>query len=82
MILYVDRVLEHDTYERAAGALRRLDQAVSRVPKELELKAYTAYANTRRDCAAISPSTRVPVAGSSGIWPDRKTMLPRRTAWE
>ncbi|MEZ4389695.1 MAG: tetratricopeptide repeat protein [Polyangiales bacterium] len=45
VILYVDRVLEHDTYERAVGALRRLDQAVTRVPKELELKAYTAYAN-------------------------------------
>ena len=45
VILYVDRVLEHDTYERAVAALRRLDQAVTRVPKELELKAYTAYAN-------------------------------------
>jgi len=57
VILYVDRVLEHDTYERAVGALRRLDQAVTRVPKELELKVEEVRREQRvaprvhRECA-------------------------------
>src|SRR5690242_6958500 len=38
--------------------------------------------NTRRACVAMSPSTSWPVAGSSGIWPDRKTKPPLRTACE
>src|SRR6478736_5937058 len=38
--------------------------------------------NTRRVCVLMSPSTICPVAGSSGICPDRKRKPPRRTAWE
>src|ERR1700754_4522164 len=30
----------------------------------------------------MSPSTRLPVAGSSGIWPEKYTVFPARTAWE
>jgi hypothetical protein len=30
----------------------------------------------------ISPSTTLPVAGSSGIWPEKYTTLPTRTACE
>ncbi len=45
VIQYVDRLLEHDTYDRAIAGLRRLEQALARVPKERELKAYIVYAN-------------------------------------
>ena len=31
--------------------------------------------NTRRVCAAMSPSTSCPVAGSSGTWPETKQQL-------
>ena len=44
-IQYVDRLMEHDTYDRAIAGLRRVEQALSRVPKERELKAYIVYAN-------------------------------------
>src|SRR5690606_33360580 len=30
----------------------------------------------------MSPVISSPVAGSSGIWPDRNTVPPMRTAWE
>src|SRR5690606_35692377 len=36
----------------------------------------------RRAWAARSPGTSAPVAGSSGIWPERKTVLPARVACE
>ncbi len=45
VIQYVDRFIEHDTYDRAISGLRRVEQALSRVPKERELKAYIVYAN-------------------------------------
>jgi tetratricopeptide (TPR) repeat protein len=44
-IQYVDRLMEHDTYDRAIAGLRRVEQALARVPKERELKAYIVYAN-------------------------------------
>jgi len=31
--------------------------------------------------AQMSPSTSLPVAGSSGIWPERKKMSPTRMPW-
>jgi len=45
VIQYVDRLIEHDTYDRAIAGLRRVEQALGRVPKERELKAYIVYAN-------------------------------------
>src|SRR3954469_9559909 len=42
----------------------------------------TRLSNTRRVCRVMSPSTRLPVAGSSGIWPEKYTVLPARTACE
>jgi tetratricopeptide (TPR) repeat protein len=45
VVQLVDRSLERDTYDRAMGALRRLDQAIERVPQEKELRAYAVYAN-------------------------------------
>ena len=38
--------------------------------------------STRRVCAAMSPSTSCPVAGSSGTWPDTNSSCPARTAGE
>ena len=40
------------------------------------------FSRTRRVCAAMSPSTSVPVAGSSGIWPEQKRNGPATIAWE
>lgn len=45
VITYVDGVIEHDTYDKAIEGLRRLEEALARVPKERELKAYIVYAN-------------------------------------
>jgi hypothetical protein len=45
VVQLVDRSLERDTYDRAMGSLRRLDQAIERVPQEGELRAYAVYAN-------------------------------------
>ena len=38
--------------------------------------------STRRVCAAMSPSTIWPVAGSSGTWPDTNSSWPARRAGE
>jgi len=45
VIQEVERSLERDTYERAIAGLRRLDQAVARVPQVKDLHAYIVYAN-------------------------------------
>jgi len=45
VIQEVERTLEQDTYERALAGLRRLDQAVVRVPQVKDLQAYVVYAN-------------------------------------
>jgi predicted Zn finger-like uncharacterized protein len=45
VIQEVERILEQDTYERAVAGLRRLDQAVVRVPQVKDLQAYVVYAN-------------------------------------
>ncbi len=45
VIQEVERTLEQDTYERAIAGLRRLDQAVARVPQVKDLQAYVVYAN-------------------------------------
>ncbi|MBL8605420.1 MAG: zinc-ribbon domain-containing protein [Myxococcales bacterium] len=45
VIRYVDRTLEADTYDRAMAMVRRLDEAIERVPNERELRAYAAYVN-------------------------------------
>ena len=45
VIQQVERMLERDTFDRAMAAVRRLDEAIERVPQERELKAYAAYAN-------------------------------------
>ncbi len=45
VIQQVDRMLERDTFDRAMAAVRRLDEAIERVPQERELKAYAAYVN-------------------------------------
>lgn len=45
VIQQVERTMERDTYERALAGLRRLDQALERVPKVQELQAYIIYAN-------------------------------------
>ena len=37
---------------------------------------------TRCVCAEMSPSTRLPVAGSIGTWPETKSRLPALMAWE
>src|ERR1700742_2501249 len=46
--------------------------------------AHTAFkfSNTRRVCVLMSPVTNSPLAGSSGIWPEKYTVLPQRTACE
>src|SRR5690606_8064378 len=46
--------------------------------------SHTAFrlSNARRACAAMSPATSSPVAGSIGICPDRYTVSPQRTACE
>jgi len=45
VIQQVERMLERDTFDRAMAAVRRLDEAIERVPQERELKAYAAYVN-------------------------------------
>src|SRR6185295_2010256 len=40
------------------------------------------FSSARRVCAAMSPSTRVPVAGFIGTWPDTKSREPERSAGE
>ena len=40
------------------------------------------FSNTCRACASMPPSTTSPVAGTSGIWPEKYTVLPLRTACE
>src|SRR5450759_4505292 len=40
------------------------------------------FSSTRSVCAAMSPSTILPVAGSRGIWPLRKAKPFETTAWE
>src|SRR5215469_16763880 len=40
------------------------------------------FSNTRRACAVMSPGTSAPVAGSIGVWPEKYSVLPQRTACE
>ena len=37
---------------------------------------------TRRVCGAMSPATRLPVAGSMGTWPETNSRLPALMACE
>ena len=40
------------------------------------------FSSTRRVCAAMSPSTSRPVAGSMGTWPEMNSSCPARSAGE
>jgi (p)ppGpp synthase/HD superfamily hydrolase len=63
-------------------ALENLDTSLDRLPPAASHTAFR-FSNARRACAAISPTpTSSPLAGSSGIWPLKKTVLPARVACE
>src|SRR6266568_5544888 len=65
----------------AMSASRSVTLTTSSSPPPAACATARRFSNTCRDCASV-PSRRLPVAGSSPIWPERYTVLPARIACE
>src|SRR5947207_886057 len=65
----------------AMSASRSVTLTTSSSPPPAACATARRFSNTCRACASV-PSRRLPVAGSSPIWPERYTVLPARIACE